>query len=64
MCMANTAKDIKHTRYIYIRMHFVRNNEGFNFHKTVLCHVGLNFADIVIKNARDDVFNARLDMLW
>ena len=27
MCMANNVKDIKHTRHIARRMHFVRNGE-------------------------------------
>ena len=57
VCMYNNGKDTKHTRHIYRRMHFVRNGEEWNIHKTVWCELGLKLADIRTKNVREDEFN-------
>ena len=49
-CMAKNGKDIKHTRHIARRMHFVRNGEKCKMHKIYLCEGGLQLADICTKN--------------
>ena len=41
VCMTNIGKDTKHSRHIDRIMHFVRNGEECNFHKTVWCYGGL-----------------------
>ena len=41
ICMANTGKDIKHTRHIVRILNFVRNGEKCKMHKTDWCEVGL-----------------------
>ena len=50
--MAKNYKDTKHTRHISRRMHFVRNGEECNLHKTAWCEVGLQLAYIGTKNGR------------
>ena len=54
VCMDNNGKDIKHTRHISRRIHFVRNGEELNPHKTVWCEGDLHLADIGTKNVRED----------
>ena len=58
--MAKNGKDTKHTRYINRRMHFVRNGEECNMHKTVWYEGGLQLSDIETKNIREDELNPRL----
>ena len=41
MCMAKNGKDIKRTRHIARRMHFVRNGEKCKMHKIDWCDGGL-----------------------
>ena len=60
VCMSKIGNNIKHTRHVSRRMYFVINGEEWNLHKTVLCEVGLQLADIVTKNVREDEFNTRL----
>ena len=53
MCMAKNGKDIKHTRYIARRMHFVRNGEKCKMHKIDWCEGGLQLSDIGTKNVSE-----------
>ena len=34
VCMTNSGKDIKHTRHIFRRVHFLKNGEKYKMHKT------------------------------
>ena len=52
--MAKNGKDTKNTRYISKRIHFVRNIEEFNMHKTEWCEGGLQLEYIGTKNIRED----------
>ena len=53
VCMAKNSKDTKHTRHISRIIHFVRNGEECNFHKTVWCEDGLQLAEIGTNNVRE-----------
>ena len=53
MCMAKNGKDIKHTRLIVRRMHFVRNGEKCKMHKIDWCEGGLQLAYIGTKNVSE-----------
>ena len=61
ICMAMNGKDNKHTRYISIRKHCVRNVEEFNLHKTVWCEGVLKLAYIGTNNVRYEELNPRLE---
>ena len=50
MCMAKNGEDIKHTRHITRRMHFLRNGEKCKMHKIDQCEGGLQLEDIGTKN--------------
>ena len=56
-CKAKNGKDTKHTSHITIIIQFVRNGEGWKFHKPVWCEGGLQLVDIGTKNVRDDELN-------
>ena len=56
LCMANIVKYAKHIRHIARIMHFVRNGEKWNQHKTLCCEVGLQFSDIRTKDFKEDKF--------
>ena len=58
--MAKNGKETKHTRHISRIIHYLINDEEFNFHKTVWCEGGLKLADIGTKNVREYGFNPRL----
>ena len=58
--MANNGKDIKHTRHIARRMHFVRNGEKCKIHKIDWCEEGLQFADIGNKNVGEPDLTPRM----
>ena len=49
-CMANMAKDKKHTRHISRRMNLVRNGEKCKMHNNYWFEGGLQWADIATKN--------------
>ena len=53
LCMDNNGKDIKHTRHIARRTHFLRNGEKCKMHKLDWCEGGLQLADIVNKNVSE-----------
>ena len=53
ICMAKNSKDIKHTRHIARKMHFVRNGEKCKMHKIDWCEGGLQLADIGTKNVSE-----------
>ena len=48
--MSGNVKDIKHTRHIARRVHFVRNGENCKMHNIDWCEGGLKLAYIAIKN--------------
>ena len=58
--MAKNDKDTKHTRHIYRRINFVRNDEECNFHKAAWCEEVLKLSDIGTNNVREDELNPRL----
>ena len=58
--MAKNGKDTKHTIYIAIRMHFVKNGEEYNLKKNVWCEIGLKLVEVGTKNIREDELNPRL----
>ena len=51
--VANDVKDIKHTRYIAIRIHFVRNGEECILHRTLWCEGGKKLAENETNNVRN-----------
>ena len=61
ICMSRNGKDTKYTRHITGRIHFVRNGEELNLHKTVWCEGGKKLADIGTKNFRGGEFNTSLE---
>ena len=58
--MAKNSKDIKHTRHIARRMHFVRNGEKCKMHKIDWCEGGLQFAEIVTNNVSEHDLTPRM----
>ena len=60
MCMANNGKDIKHTRHIAMRMHFVRNGEKWKVHKIDWFEVGLQLAYIYTNNVGEHDLTPRM----
>ena len=60
MCMAKNGKDIKHTRHISRRMHFVRNGEKCKILKIDWCEGGLQLADIGTKNLSEPDLTPRM----
>ena len=60
VCMDKNDKDTKHTRYIHIRVHFVRNGKNLKMHKIDWCEGGLHLADIVVKNVGENDLNPRM----
>ena len=53
-------KDIKYTRRIARRMHFVRNRKKLKMHKIDWCEVGLQLADINTNNVGDHGLTHRM----
>ena len=49
--------DIKHTRHIYIRVHFVINGEKFKMQNIDWCEGGMQLAGISTKNVGDNNLN-------
>ena len=60
MCMAKNGKDIKHTRHIARRIHFVINGEKCKMHKIDWCEVGLQLTDIGTKNVSEPDLTPRM----
>ena len=60
ICMANNAKDTKHTRHFSRRMHFVRNGEKCKMHKIDWCEGGLQLADITTNNVGETDLTPRM----
>ena len=56
-CMSNTGKDTKHTRHVYRRVHFVRNDEKWKMHRIDWCEEGLKLANIATKNVDENTQN-------
>ena len=50
MCMAKNVKNIKHTRHIARRFHFVRNGEKWKMHNIDWCDGGMKLAEIAANN--------------
>ena len=50
ICMEMNVKDIKHTRHISRRIHFVRNGENWKMHNIYWCEGGMKLADIATKS--------------
>ena len=57
---SNNVKDIKHTRHIARRMHFVRNGEKRKIHKIDWCEGGLQLADIGSKKVSEPDLTRRM----
>ena len=60
MCMANNGKDIKHTRHIARRIHFVRNEEKCKMQNIDWCEGCLSLAVISTKNFGDPDLTPRI----
>ena len=60
MCMAKNGKDIKYTRKIARRMHFVRNEEKCKMHKIDWYEGGLQLAYIGTKNISEPDLTLRM----
>ena len=60
VCMAKNGKDTKHTRYIYIRVHFVRNRQKWKMHKIDWFEGGMKLEYIETKNFGDNDLNTRM----
>ena len=59
-CMAKNGRDIKHTRHIARRMHFVRNRQKCKMQKIEWCEGGLQLADIGTKNVSEPDLTRRM----
>ena len=59
-CMAKNGRDIKHTRHIARRIHFVRNGQKCKMHKIEWCEGGLQLADIGTKNVIEPDLTSRM----
>ena len=57
ICLDNNGKYTKHIRNISRIINFVRNGEDYNLHKILWFEGGLQMADILTKNVREDKFN-------
>ena len=60
VCMAKNGKDNKHTRHIYRRVNFVKNDESFKRHKIDWCEGGLQLAYIETNNVGENYLNPRM----
>ena len=60
VCMANNGKDTKHTRYISIKVYFVRNGEKCKMHKIDWFEGDLKWSDIETKNIGENELNTRM----
>ena len=60
MYMAKNGKDIKHTRHLARRMHFVSNGEKCKMHKIDWCEIGLQLSDIGTKNLSEPDLKPRM----
>ena len=60
VCMDNNGKDIKHTRHIARRVHFVSNGEYCKMQNIDWCEGGLKLDDISTKNFGDNDLNPRI----
>ena len=58
--MAKNGKDIKHTRRISRRVHFVRNGENCKFQNIEKVEEGLQFSDIATRNFVENDLNTRI----
>ena len=58
--MAKNGRDTKHTRYIAIRMHFVRNGENCKMQKIEWCEGGMQLSDIGAKNVSEPDLTPRM----
>ena len=54
VCIDKNGKYTEHTRHIAIMIHFLRNGEEWNIHKTVWCYGDLKLEDIGTKDVRGD----------
>ena len=61
--MADNVKVTKHTRHIYIQVHFVRNGEKFKMHNIDWCEGGLQLSDISTKNVGENGLNRRIEYI-
>ena len=59
ICMAKSVKDTKHIRKISRIIHFVRNDEECNLHKTVWSEGYMQLSDIGTKDVREEELNPR-----
>ena len=62
-CMDNNGKGTKQTSHIARRVHFVRNCENWKMNNIEWCEVGLQLADIDIKNVGDNDLNTRMEYI-
>ena len=60
ICMAKNREDIKHTRHITTRMHFIRNGENCKMHKLDWCEWGLQLADNGTNNVGEHDLTSRM----
>ena len=60
MCMAKNGKDIKHTRHIARRMHFVRNGETCKMHRIDWFEEGLQLEEIGTNNVSEPDLTPRM----
>ena len=63
MFVANNGKDIKHTRHIARRIHFVINGENCNMHKVDWCEGGLQLSDMGTKNVSEPDLTPRMKFM-
>ena len=60
MCMAKNVRDIKHTRQISRRIHFLKNREKCKIQNIDWCEGGLKLADISTNNACEPDLTPRM----
>ena len=60
VCMDNNGNNIKHTRHISRRVHFVRNGENFKIHQIDCCEGSLQLEEIATKNIGEYDLNPRM----
>ena len=64
MCMDKNGNDTKHTRYIVMRMNFVRNGEKYKMHKIDWFEGGLQLVDIGTKNVSEPDLTPRMKYIF
>ena len=61
--MSKNSNNIKRTRYISGRVHFLTNGEKYKMHMIDWCKVGLQMSDIATENVGWNELNTRIEYI-